>query len=53
MYLSFAGISGRGVGFDRLDAEIVGLNPAYGMVVCLCVSVLCCPIVDIVHNFRK
>jgi hypothetical protein len=31
-----------GIGLDRLDAEILGLNPTYSMDVCL--SVLCCPV---------
>jgi hypothetical protein len=27
-----------------LNAEIVGSNTAYGLDLCLCVSVLCCPV---------
>jgi hypothetical protein len=27
-----------------LNIEIAGSNPARGMDVCLCVSVLCCPV---------
>jgi hypothetical protein len=30
--------------YDRLNIEIAGSNPARGMNVCLCVSVLCCPV---------
>jgi hypothetical protein len=32
-----------GLGLGRLVTGIVGLNPARGMDVCLCASVLCCP----------
>jgi hypothetical protein len=31
-----------GVVLDLLVAEYVGSNPAYGMDICLCLSVLCC-----------
>jgi hypothetical protein len=30
--------------YDRLNIEIAVSNPARGMDVCLCVSVLCCPV---------
>jgi hypothetical protein len=30
--------------YDRLNVEFAGSNPARGMDVCLCVSVLCCPV---------
>jgi len=30
--------------YDRLNTEISGLNPAWGMDVYLHVSVLCCPV---------
>jgi hypothetical protein len=30
--------------YDHLNIEITGSNPAWGMDVCLCVSVLCCPV---------
>jgi hypothetical protein len=30
--------------YNCLNIEISGLNPAQGMNVCLCVSVLCCPV---------
>jgi len=30
--------------YDRLNIEIASSNPARGMDVCLCVSVLCCPV---------
>jgi hypothetical protein len=30
--------------YDRLNIEITGSNPARGMDVCLCVSVLCRPV---------
>jgi hypothetical protein len=33
-----------GVGLGRLVTGIVGSNPARGMDVCPCVSVLCCPV---------
>jgi hypothetical protein len=65
------GPSGRavwGVGLDRLDAETVGSNPAYGMNACLCVMLSCVlsglasgwspfqgvlPIVETINNYRK
>jgi hypothetical protein len=34
----------KGVGLGRLVAGIVGVNPAQGMDLCLCVSVFCCPV---------
>jgi hypothetical protein len=34
----------QSIGLACLVAEIVGSNPAYGMDVCLCLSVLCCPV---------
>jgi hypothetical protein len=30
--------------YDRLNIEIAVSNPSRGMDVCLCVSVLCCPV---------
>jgi len=30
--------------YDRLNIGITGSNPAWGMDVCLRVSVLCCPV---------
>jgi hypothetical protein len=30
--------------YDSLNIEIAGSNPAQGLDVCLCVSVLCCPV---------
>jgi hypothetical protein len=30
--------------YDRLNIEFAGLNPAWGTDVCLCLSVLCCPV---------
>jgi hypothetical protein len=30
--------------FGRSNIEITGSNPARGMDVCLCFSVLCCPV---------
>jgi hypothetical protein len=33
-----------GLGLDRFVTGIVGSNPARGMDVCLCVSVMCCPV---------
>jgi hypothetical protein len=42
----YAGPGGRafGVGLGRLVTGIVGSNSSRGMDVCLCVSVLCCPV---------
>jgi hypothetical protein len=34
----------RAVGVDGLVAEVVVSNPAFCMNVCLCLSVLCCPV---------
>jgi hypothetical protein len=45
--LVIAGKGGRAVycvGLGRLFTEIVVSNPARGMNVCICVSVLCCPV---------
>jgi hypothetical protein len=42
-----AGPGGRaiqGVGLGRLVTDIVGSNHAGGLDVCLCVSMLCCPV---------
>jgi hypothetical protein len=33
-----------GMGLDRSDTGLVGLNPAQGMDVCPCLSVLCCSV---------
>jgi len=30
--------------FNYSDVETAGSNPAWGMDVCLCLSVLCCPV---------
>jgi hypothetical protein len=32
------------IGLGRLVTGIVGSNPTRGMDVCLCVSMLCCPV---------
>jgi hypothetical protein len=44
MYFVHSGLSVHGVGFGRLVTGIVRSNPALGMHVCLCVSVLCCSV---------
>jgi hypothetical protein len=36
--------SKAGTVYDRLNIEIAGSNPVWGMDVCLRVSVLCCPV---------
>jgi hypothetical protein len=38
------GRSKAGTVYDRLNIEITGSNPAWGMDMCLSVSVLCCPV---------
>jgi hypothetical protein len=43
-YVVHSGRAVHGVGFGRLVTGIVRSNPARGMYVCLCVSVLCCSV---------